>query len=323
MRRINPKRVLALLALTSLALVAFTARTALLDRELPQNSVQLGKLLFFDPLLSSNRTVSCASCHKPDRAFADNLPLSFGVDSNATLRNTPTVMYVSGRTHLFWDGRARSLEEQALGPLTNPKEQNISIDQAVKQVQQDAFYRKAFLQVFNAEPGAANLCQSLADFQKSLEPFTSPYDRFVKGDTDALSASAKRGMRFFMIESNCITCHSDPHFGGDQFFNVGLFNGKDKSDQGLFAITRDSTHLGRFKVPSLRNVAVTGPYMHDGSMKTLREVVAFYGNPDNFHNAVNLDDLLKTQRRMPEEEINDITEFLKSLTDEQFKNNIP
>jgi cytochrome c peroxidase len=283
---------------------------------LPATAAELGKLLFFDPILSGNGQVSCASCHKPEFAFADNTPLSVGVDANLTSRNTPSVMYTGKQLHFFWDGRAGSLEEQAIGPITHPKEMNLPTAQAVARLTKHPFYAEAFDHVFQAEPDENNLCKALADFQRTLSTYDSPYDRFVRGDAGAMSEAAQRGLDVYLT-SNCKECHGiEGEFAKDMFANIGLYKGGDKDDVGRFAVSRDSLDLGRFKVPNLRNIVLTAPYMHDGSVSSLREVVEFYNDPANFSKSPNVDAAMhKQERPMNKQEIDDLIEFLHALTD--------
>lgn len=289
-------------------------------RKEPSTMEELGELLFFDPLLSKDTSISCASCHKPEFAFADNVALSFGVDSVLGTRNTPSAMNVSSRETFFHDGRAATLEEQAIGPIENPVEMDIPISEVVRRLNEDPEYSKFFMKIFGKKATRENVAEAIASFERTLETGDTPFDRFMQGDESALSEAAKRGQVIFNEKGKCFDCHFGPDFTGDEFRNIGLFNGKDLKDEGRFIITKDEKDLGRFKVPGLRNVAVTAPYMHNGMFRTLREVIEFYNDPKQFvKESVNIDTLLQKPLDLTEREMQDLEEFLKALTDDRFR----
>lgn len=290
------------------------------DKELPVSSAQLGELLFNDKILSGNNTVSCASCHRAQFAFADNSAQSEGVNGNLTGRNTPSAMYLHKSTVLFWDGRAGSLEHQASGPITNKHEMNLTMKDAVKKLNKNMYYLSAFKKIYGRNPDSILLVRSIADFERTLAYYDSPYDRFLKGDDNAMSASAVRGFDLFFRKNSCAnaSCHSGNNFSSDSMVNIGLFTDTDK---GLYELTKKSADIGRFKSPTLRNVELTAPYMHNGQHKTLREVIIYYNDMKNFPFEGSTHPDVKEQRDHPlnEQEINDIIEFLKSLTDYRLK----
>ncbi|MDQ1090170.1 MULTISPECIES: cytochrome-c peroxidase [unclassified Siphonobacter] len=287
--------------------------------EEPLSKVELGKKLFFDPILSEDRTISCASCHKPEFAFADTMSFSLGVRNTPGERNTPSAMNLAGRLQLFWDGRSSSLEMQALEPIANPTEMNLPIAEAVSRLNGDKFYAKAFRKLYKSDVTATQLAEVIAAYERTLETSNTPYDRYINGDDAAMSASAIRGRNLFIGKANCANCHSGEDFTADRFKNIGLFDGKDLLDQGRFRIVKDSTYLGHFKVPGLRNVALTAPYMHNGMFKTLREVINYYNHPDQFvKNGFNRDPSLSTPLNLSEGDITDLEAFLHALTDDQF-----
>ncbi|WP_421826811.1 cytochrome-c peroxidase [Larkinella sp.] len=285
----------------------------------PLTKSSLGEKLFFDPILSSNRTISCASCHKPEFAFADTTVLSLGVNGQVTDRNTPSAMNLAGRIHLFWDGRASSLEMQALQPIAAPNEMNLPIAEAVSRLNADPYYARAFRNVFRTNASEKNLAEALATYERTLETSNTPYDRFINGDDTALSPAAQRGRIVFIGRANCANCHAGEDFTADRFKNIGLYDGKKLTDPGRFAVTRDSSQLGHFKVPGLRNVALTAPYMHNGMFKTLRQVLDYYNKPDEFvKNGHNRDLSLSTPLNLSENDLSDLEAFLHALTDERF-----
>lgn len=284
-----------------------------------QTREQLGSKLFFDNILSKDQTVNCSSCHRPEFAFADTAVFSKGIGGKLTSRNSPGLTNLSGRTHFFWDGRASSLEEQALGPITSPDEMGLPIEEAIERLNNDKFYADAFKKVFKTAPNKDNLLKALAAFERTLETNNSPYDRYINGDDNAMSEAAIRGRLLFIGKGNCNNCHSGEDFTADRFKNIGLYNGKTLNDAGRFSITKDSTVLGEFKIPGLRNVALTAPYMHNGKFKTLRSVIEYYNNPSVVVNdGINRDLSLDKPLNLSDQEMDDIVAFLGALTDDRF-----
>lgn len=286
----------------------------------PANKAALGELLFSDPILSRDRTISCASCHKPAFAFADTTAVSFGVQNRPGIRNTPSAMNLSLNRTFFWDGRAKSLEEQALAPIANPDEMDLPVAEAVQRLNADEKYRQYFRELFNAPPDSINLAIAIAAFERTLETSNSPFDNWkFTDDPRAVSDAAKRGFALFNEKGKCIKCHFGADFTANEFRNIGLFNGRELNDSGRAVISGDKTATGKFKTPGLRNVALTAPYMHNGMFKTLREVIDFYNEPDKFVNkAIDRDTILARPLGLTEEEKNDLLAFLRSLTDKRF-----
>jgi len=286
----------------------------------PSTIEDLGELLFHDSILSRGNQVSCASCHKPEHAFADNTTVSFGVDSLKGHRNTPSAMNQSSRNFQFWDGRMETLEEQAAGPIENPVEMDIPLSFAVEKLNKHSQYRKFFIKIFGHPADKKSVTDAIAAFERTLETSDTPFDNYTSGkDTMQFSASAKRGQQIFNVKGKCFDCHFGPDFTNDFFRNIGLFNGKDLNDSGRFEVTRNPEDIGRFKTPGLRNIAMTAPYMHNGMHKTLREVIDYYNEPDKFiSNSVNRDTLLAKPLGLTEQEKKDLEAFLMSLTDARF-----
>lgn len=287
--------------------------------KLPVTKEELGKLLFFEKKLSRDNSISCASCHIPEYAFSDTLDFSIGVGGRKGKRNTPSAMNMASREIFFFDGRAATLEIQATFPIQDHNEMDINIDKAVSKIAQDKFYQNAFKKIYKKSPNKTNILSAIADYERSLES-SSPFDDYMNGDKNAISESAKRGHKIFMNPKNkCFDCHFTPDFTGDEFRNIGLFNGKELNDSGRYLITKKKNDIGKFKVPGLRNIAVTGPYMHNGMFKTLQEVIAYYNNPiAKIPNAINTDTLLHKPLLMSDNEMIDLEEFLKTLTDPAF-----
>jgi cytochrome c peroxidase len=286
----------------------------------PNSIAELGELLFFDPILSSDSTISCASCHKPQFAFADNVPFSFGIDSLKGNRNTPSAMNLADRFFFFHDGRAMSLEEQVKGPIENPIEMNLPLSVAIDKIKRHQQYNDFFIKLFKHRATKEDLTFALAEYERGLETADTPFDDYMAGiDTISFSESAKRGRMIFNHKAKCFDCHFGPDFTADQFRNIGLFNGKNLNDSGRYLITKKPEDIGKFKTPGLRNVTITSPYMHNGFFKTLKEVIDYYDNPTKFiSNSVNRDSLLAKPLNLSEQEKKDLENFLVSLTDRRF-----
>jgi cytochrome c peroxidase len=287
---------------------------------LPKTKSDLGKKLFFDKRLSKNNQVSCASCHRPEFAFADTSALSRGVYDRLGKRNSPSVMNMASREVFFYDGRAKTLEEQASFPIQDHNEMDILVDVAFDRIVRDKLYQRYFKSVYGELPNRINILNAIAEFERTLES-TSPFDKYMAGDEKAISVSAKRGHQLFLDPKNkCFECHFTPDFTGDEFRNIGLFDGAQYNDSGRYLVTKNLKDIGKFKVPGLRNVAVTKPYMHDGSMKTLKEVIRYYNNIyTTVSHPINEDSLVKQKLNLTETDVTDIENFLISLTDPQYK----
>jgi cytochrome c peroxidase len=305
--------------LVALGIVLVISQSAFKDTE-PVTAITLGRKLFFDPILSRTKKISCASCHKEEFAFSDTSAISLGVHSRKGVRNTPSAMNMSLQVAFFWDGRATTLEQQALIPLQNPIEMDLPLATAVWRLQSSAYYKAAFLTVFNDAPNAANLAKALSAFERTLETSDSPFDDWRMNDNEAaVSESAKRGFAIFNTKGRCIQCHFGPDFNDVEFRSIGLYDGKVLQDSGRACVTKKEADLGRFKIGALRNVALTAPYMHNGMFKTLRQVIDYYNDPDKIVPlSMNRDTLLNTPLNLTEQEKKDLESFLVSLTDKRF-----
>lgn len=280
--------------------------------------VELGRKLFFDPLLSSDRAISCASCHKPEQAFADDVAFSLGVGGAKGERNTPTLLNVGGRTSMFWDGRAETLEDQAIFPIENPVEMNLPIAEAIARLGASAEYKDLFTVAYEGKITPRTVGRALGAFQKTLQSFDTPYDSFNLGEDSAISESAKRGRLLFIGKAKCADCHSGNDFTSERFRNIGLFDGSKLSDRGRGKITGSPLDDGQFKVPTLRNVAMTAPYMHNGMFQTLREVIAYYNEPDKIVPGQKGRDASIVPLQLTPGELDDLENFLRTLTDRRF-----
>lgn len=248
------------------------------DNPLTAEKIALGKLLYFDPRLSKDKSIACAGCHNPFHGFADPAATSKGVGGKLGGRNSPTVINRLFSKEQFWDGRAADLEEQAHGPLTNPVEMAMpKHDAVVQRVRAIRGYAPLFAKAFGSpEITMPRIAQAIAAYERTVLSGNSPFDRYVAGDKDALSPAAVRGMELFNGKANCKVCHAGFNFTDESYHNIGVGMQKPKPDVGRVAISKAASEHGAFKTPTLRNIAQTAPYMHDGSETTLREVVEFY-----------------------------------------------
>jgi cytochrome c peroxidase len=286
----------------------------------PDTAEQLGEKLFFDPILSLDSTVSCASCHLPQFAFADTARVSRGIFGRQGRRNAPAVTNMSARSHFFFDGRAATLEQQILFPIQDSLEMGAPLALVEARLRRHAVYNPAFQRLYGRPATAETLGAALAAYVRTLETGDTPFDRYMQDAPRPMSAAAVRGRTLFMNKGRCFDCHFSPDFTGDEFRNIGLFNGHTYLDAGRFAVTRDSADLGKFKVPGLRNVAVTAPYMHDGSFATLEAVIDYYDEPGRFvPDAIGRDTLLSRPLGLTAGEKADLKAFLEALTDDRFK----
>nr|WP_314527302.1 cytochrome c peroxidase [uncultured Pseudomonas sp.] len=298
--------------------------------------IDLGRQLFFDPMLSANKDLSCASCHQPEKGFADGRGRGLGARQADGLRKelsraVPTLWNVAFLKRLMWDGRSSTLEQQALLPLFNPEEMANNADQLQKDLNATPAYASLFKQAFNAPPTIENLARALSAFQTSLVSFNSRYDRYAYGDSSALNDQEIRGYNVFRgFVARCSQCHIPPLFTDSELAVIGSpsLPGKEP-DPGAGGLSPDPNMQGAFRVPTLRNINLTAPYFHAGQFNTLNEVVHFYN--DNRGHAAPAGEKLKIHwhihmTRGPElskQEEQDIVAFLASLDDQSMTPSVP
>lgn len=288
------------------------------DNPITKSKISLGKQLFFDPRLSKDGTVSCNSCHNVMSSGTDNRPVSVGVDAQKGGRSAPTVWNAAFLSTQFWDGRAKTLEDQAKGPILNPIEMGMSSpDEVVARVKGIPGYSKQFKKVFGGKDPVTydNIAKAIATFERTLITPNSAFDRYMRGNKKALSKNAREGMKL-VKDVGCTSCHSGPNFSGPKNLKIGqgffqkfpTFPGSkyDKkydliADTGLYTVTKKNSDKNMWRVPTWRNVAVTAPYFHNGSVKTLDEAVRV---------------MAKTQlnKNLSDKEVKQIVAFLNSLT---------
>ena len=285
------------------------------DNPQTPEKIALGKMLYFDKRLSKDGTISCATCHDPEMAWTEHRATSKGIKDQVGGANSPTVINAAYATAQFWDGRAASLEEQALGPMANPIEMGHNLDELVKELAEVPEYKEGFQKVFGTAVTKDGMAKAIASFERTILSGNSPYDQFKAGKEDALNESQKHGMELFE-DLGCATCHAPPLFSNYRYYNAGIGMDKDPPDEGRKAVTGKDGDLGKFRVPALREVANTHPYYHDGSIAKLEDAVAMMaaGGKDN----PNLSSMFKGLRdkKTSEQDQKDIVEFLKSLSGE-------
>jgi cytochrome c peroxidase len=274
--------------------------------------VALGKRLFFDTQLSIDFTLSCASCHQPAHAFSDTVAQSHGVRGQTTSRNAPSLLNRAYGQIFFWDARAALLEETVTQPIRNPRELGLDLIALVERLWQNPSYRSEFQAEYSDGITETNIARSLASYVRSLRAGDSPFDRYMAGDRTAMSPEAIAGLRVFAGKGNCVACHIGATLTDERLHNTGVSVGLDAGRQVVTAVDADR---GKFKVPSLRNVALTAPYMHDGSLATLEAVVDFYDRGGGSN--PNLDPEIKPLRLTAGDK-RSLIAFLKTLTSEPY-----
>ncbi|MEQ1654603.1 MAG: cytochrome c peroxidase [Nitrospira sp.] len=286
-----------------------------MDNPLTAKKVELGRLLFFDKRLSKNDTIACASCHLPSKGFADGRAVSTGINGLKGGRSAPASLNRVFSKGQFWDGRADTLEDQSIGPFVSPVEHGfINHDEMVAKMRKMPGYRKLFQDVFGREIVIQDVGKAIASFQRTILSGNSAVDKFdLGGDEKALSESAKRGLELFRGKARCTRCHSGFNFTDEKFHNLGIGWDTNTVDLGRYMVTKNPEDIGAFKTPTLREIARTAPYMHDGRFKTLQDVVKFYNqggikNPHQDNTIIPLE--------LTEQEQQDVVELLKSLNGE-------
>jgi cytochrome c peroxidase len=324
------------------------------DNPQTPEKIALGQKLFFDGRLSADGTVACGTCHDPARAFTDGRPVSIGIHGHTGQRNAPTILNALFNKTQFWDGRAKTLEEQAALPIVNSMEMGQpSLDAAVARIAAMGEYQRAFRRVFGRPPNGPDLLRAIASYERTQLAFDSPFDHYISGDKNAIDASATRGWIVFNTRGRCNKCHAltedkrdTTNFTDNDYHNIGigiirhnvvalarqagqLFNSGDSaaidnaaiqtemSVLGRFLISKKEADIAAFKTPNLRNVLVTGPYFHDGSQETLWDVMDHYNKGDGLHNPYLDEDIQPLA--LKEADIDDLVAFLASLTSSSYK----
>lgn len=288
------------------------------DNLLTEKRIELGKLLFFDPGLSEDSSVSCGSCHFQAHAFSDNKALSTGIYGRTGFRNSPPLFNLAWHNKFFKDGGVPTLELQVLAPIEDENEMNFNVPDALARLSQNPTYQHLAKIAYGRDFDAFVLTRSIAAYERTLVSGNSAYDKYqFQGDNNALTDQEKRGLTLFnSARTQCSSCHSGFDFSDYEFYNIGLYT--TYADTGRMRITLNPADNGRFKTPSLRNIELTAPYMHDGSLATLEDVIEHFNSGGMGH--PNQDSRVKPLN-LTESEQADLIAFLKSLTDESFINN--
>lgn len=254
-------------------LILFFAVLIPLKAQVTPEHVATGKKLFFDTRLSADGSISCATCHDPQRGFADKRVFSIGVFGQRSNRHSPSLIGRSFGSLQFWDGRSASLEEQVLDPIQNPKEMGMSLDAVLTRLRSDSAY---------ASLTPESLAAALASYVRTIRSVDSPFDRYMSPAGGGLADIEREGLRLFRDKARCYICHSGDHFTDEMFHNTGVaWRAGRLQDDGRAAVTRKPYDKGAFKTPTLREIANTAPYMHDGSVATLEEVIEYYDRGGN------------------------------------------
>lgn len=299
------------------------------DNQLTEQGVKLGRMLFYETKLSKDNSMSCASCHRQEHAFSDTSQFSIGVDGFPGGRQAMAVFNMAWNTNeFFWDGRSHLLRDQSLMPIQDSLEMAETLDNVISKLSTDQAYKNQFMRAFGSdEITSERMSLAMEQFMNSIVSVESKYDKFLRGDVQ-LSPSEHRGRRLFFLEYNaffpdssgadCAHCHSPENFENDRYMNNGLDSDMDMTDLGRYDVTQRDVDKGRMKVPSLRNIAVTPPYMHDGRFKTLEEVIDHYNT--GIKQSSTLDPALGSQLPdgllLSDADKADLVAFLKTLTDD-------
>ena len=310
------------------------------DNPMTPEKIELGRMLFFDPRLAGDSSMACAKCHAPDKGWTNGLQLSDAYPGTKHWRHTPTVLNAAYLEHLFWDGRAGSLEAQSTGPIEAPIEMNQNFAHLVEKLSGIPYYVKAFKKVFGSDVTMENLAKAVAAFERTIVSKPGPYDRFLQGDDKALTESQKRGLAVFSNQAGCLQCHNGPLLTDQSFHVTGtpeiapLKTETDRiatrhffakvnhypnprsvdADYGREFITKSRSDRGKFKTPSLRELRWTAPYMHNGAFETLEDVIDFYIRGGGKH--PNKDPRLKPLK-LTDQQIDDLLDFLDVLSSEK------
>ena len=272
------------------------------NNSMTQEKIDLGQMLFFEPRISASGVISCATCHNPALGWADRIDRAVGHAGQVGVRNTPTVLNSGFLEAQFWDGREPDLEGQALGPIQADVEMNMTLEQAIQRLKEFQVYQEHFTAAFPDDPDpirSENVALSIAAFERTLNTPNSPFDRFLRGDVNAMIEQQVDGMKLF-VDAGCVACHNGPAFTDSNFYRFELPSSK---DEGRFLVTGDEYDKFAFRTPTLRNVAVTYPYFNNGSV-------------DDLYDAVNLMGEQMLGAEFTDEEANQIVAFLRALTGE-------
>ncbi len=295
------KYYLLLLTYTSLVFAGASISPIVVPKNLNAKKVSLGKKLFFDARLSQDNTIACASCHILSEGGDDNMQFSFGIKGQQGNINAPTVLNAVNNFRQFWDGRAKDLQEQALGPVENPVEMGSHFPTLIKKLQKTE-YAKLFQDAYGQKISKENITNAIAEYEKTLVTPNAPFDKYLRGDKNALTQKQKEGYELFKTKG-CISCHNGINIGGNLYSKFGVIENANTNNLGRYNVTKKERDKYYFKVPSLRNIALTAPYFHDGRTSSLKEAIKTMSQ-------------LQLGRNFSESDIEKLESFLQSLTGE-------
>lgn len=297
------------------------------DNKLTPERIELGKLLFFDKRLSASGEINCATCHHPKRGWTDLEPVSKAIGAGRGPRNSPTILNTAFGTRQFWDGRAKTLEKQALGPMEADVEMNMPLKVLVPKLNDIKGYQELFKEAYPQSQGNITkeyLAQAIASFERTVLSTTAPFDSYAMGDEKAISKQAKQGFELFTNKAHCVDCHDKFNFSDGSFHNIGLHDGELQGKElGRYLTKRRAAWYGVFKTPTLRDITKSGPYFHDGSVQTLTEATSICASGGRYKNDVKNKSTYIVDRNLTEGEISKIVEFLKTLTGPDMELTIP
>ena len=299
------------------------------DNKMTPNRIELGKLLYFDTRLSSSEKISCATCHHPKHGWTDENPTSKAVGHEGAVgpRNSPVVLNTAYQNRQFWDGRVRTLEQQALGPIEADVEMNMPLAVLIPKLNKIKGYQKLFKKAYPKSKGTITneyLAKAIASFERTVVSTEAPFDRYAKGDKKAITKEAKEGFELFKGKAKCTACHDGFNFTDGSFHNIGLNDGElSGKELGRYLVKRRGAWYGVMKTPTLRDVTKSYPYFHDGSVKTLQEATSICAGGGRYENNVKNKSLSIVDRNLTKTEIDKIVSFMKPLTGPDMKLKIP
>jgi len=299
------------------------------DNKLSKEKIELGKLLYFDTRLSTSEKISCATCHHPKHGWSDEVPTPKAVGHEGAVgpRNSPVVLNTAYQNRQFWDGRVKTLEQQALGPIEADVEMNMPLAVLIPKLNKLKGYQELFKKAYPESNGVITkefLAKAIASFERTVLSTESPFDKYAKGDIDAISQEAKNGFELFKNKARCIYCHDGFNFSDGSFHNIGLNDGELKGKElGRYVLKERAAWYGAMKTPTLRDVAKSYPYFHDGSVATLEEATAICSSGGRYKHNVKNKSTFMTDRKLSKSEIADIVMFMNSLSGPDMDLKIP
>ena len=297
------------------------------ENKLTPQRIELGKLLYFDTRLSLDNTISCATCHHPKRGWTDLNPASKAVGFKGRVgpRNSPVVLNTAYQNRQFWDGRVKTLEQQALGPIEADVEMNMPLKTLIPKLNNIKGYLTLFEKAYPGEGITRDtLAKAIASFERTIVSTESPFDKYIKGDKKAISKKAQEGFELFQGKASCTICHDGFNFSDGSFHNIGLNDGELKGKElGRYNVKNRAAWYGVMKTPTLRDITKSAPYFHDGSVKTLEEATAICSSGGRYQHGVKNKSLAMVDRKLTRDELDKIVSFMRTLTGPDLDIKIP